>query len=97
MEAQMFGYPWSKCWELLGLLVQERMRGKWFLQGGSHSLLGPRSAQAWPCLADFLLSSWRPSLYQIPLSCTLAWAISLMRLFEKSIRVFSLLTHDHRP
>lgn len=75
-----FGYPGSKCWELLGLLEQEKMRGKWFLQGGGHSLLGPRSAQAWSCLADLLPSSRRPSLCRFPLSCTLAWAGSLRRV-----------------
>lgn len=97
LEARGIWIPLEQVLELLGLLVQERMRGKWFLQGGSHSLLGPRSAQAWPCLADLLLSTWRPYLYQIRLSCTLAWAVSLMMLFEKSLRVFPLLTPDHRP
>lgn len=45
---KVFGCPWSKCWELLGLLEQERMRGKWFLQGGGHGLSGPRSVPPWP-------------------------------------------------
>lgn len=32
--------PLSKSWELLGLLEQERMNRKWFLQGGGHGHLG---------------------------------------------------------
>lgn len=56
------------------------MRGKWFLQGGGHSLLGPRSAQASCCLADLLPSSRRPSLCQFPIFCTPAWAVSLKRV-----------------
>lgn len=82
---------------LLGLLEQERMRGKWFLQGGDHHLSGLRSALTWPCLADLLPLSGRPSCCQLPLSCALARAVSLTMLFEKSIRVFPFLTSDHRP
>ena len=80
LEARGIWVPWELVLGASGASTQEKMRGKWFLQGGGHSLLGPRSTQAWSCLADLLPSSWRPSLCQFPVSCTLAWAVSLRKV-----------------